>query len=474
MRYALVVALFVVGGCSSSSSKPMPIPDPLVTGLRVTQVIAYQGLRATLVKDGQPATPEVPLIQGRATMLRVFLTPDAGWDGREVIVRLALSSGGMALPPVEVHSTLAAASAESDLASTANFDLAPDQVTADLTWAVSLHEIAAGLQPMVADGAQYPADGTAVALGAKDTGVGEKVVVIPIQYNADGSGRLPDTDATQIDLLRARMLALYPVKNVDITIGAPLPWSKAVKANGSGWGALLQAVINQRISDGVPHNVYYYGMFAPAASMQAFCGQGCVAGLSPASPDPDDEYARGSIGLGYADKIAESDVTFVHEVGHAHGRQHAPCMVQDPDANYPYPDGEIGDWGYDMVAKKLLDPAGKVRDMMGYCAPVWISDYTYKALYDRVVYLNQVPQSLLTPQRWRSVLVDGEHATRGDVVSVRRTGGVERTVERTLADDSVEQVKAHYYPFDHLPGGLLLVPEEADLGTLRFDGHLIR
>ena len=473
MRNALLVALLVVGGCSSSSSRSSShVADPLVTGLRVTQVFAYQGLRAMLVKDGRPVEPEVPLIQGRPTMLRVFLTPDAGWDGREVIVRLSLNANGTALPPIDVHRTLTVASTEPDLASTANFDLTSDQVTADLTWSVSLHEVTPGLQPAVAEGAVYPTEGAA-ALGAKDTGVGEKIVVIPIQYNADGSGRLPDTSPAQLERLRARMMALYPVKKVDITVVAPLPWSQAVKANGSGWSSLLQAVIDQRQKDGVPSNVYYYGMFSPAASMASYCGKGCVAGLSPVLASPDDEYGRGSIGLGFADKIAEADVTFVHEVGHAHGRNHAPCEVMDADQSYPYDGGTIGDWGYDFATKTLLDPAGKMRDMMGYCSPVWISDYTYKALFDRVTYLNQVPQTLVTPRRWRSVLVEDGHATRGEVVAVRQAGGIERTVERTLADETVDQVPVRYYPFDHLPGGLLLVPEDADLGTLRFDGQII-
>jgi hypothetical protein len=214
-------------------------------------------------------------------------------------------------------------------------------------------------------------------------------------------------------------------------------------------------------------------MFAPAASFATFCQQGCVLGLSPASPNPDDEYARGSIGLGYLGKQAETDITFVHEVGHAHGRQHAPCQVQDADPDYPYDDGTIGDWGYDVAGKTLLDPAGKSRDLMGYCTPIWISDYTYKALFDRITYLNAPPQRLVTSARYRTILIDGNTAVRSDVVTVRGAGGEVRNVERTL-EGQTDQVPARWYPFDHLPGGILLVPADADLGTLRFDGRTVR
>ena len=138
------------------------------------------------------------------------------------------------------------------------------------------------------------------------------------------------------------------MSKVDITVGKPLKWTTAVQATGKGWGQLLDALINLRISDGVPPNVYYYGMCAPSISFEQFCGNGCVLGLSPASTDPNDEYQRGSIGVGYLDSYAESDVTFVHEVGHAHGRQHAPCGgAAQPDPKYPYSDGSIGDWGFD-------------------------------------------------------------------------------------------------------------------------------
>lgn len=79
-----------------------------------------------------------------------------------------------------------------------------------------------------------------------------------------------------------------------------------------------------------------------------------------------------------------------HEIGHALGRNHAPC---DPgqctpppanvDPNYPsygaLPAGSIGVFGFDPVGYQVLNPAGTF-DTMAYRFPQWISAYTYLAL----------------------------------------------------------------------------------------------
>jgi Peptidase M66 len=479
----LVIALgFALVGCGSSSDGggggggPQQDPEPLASGITISQVAAYQTLRSTLMKDGQPfAAPEVPVIAGKPAMVRVFVAPGATWSPREVIVRLSLADNGTVLPSLDQHVTIAAASTDADLTSTINFDLTAEQVTPGLTFAVAIRETTMGVQADDVAGAIYPTDGF-VPMSARDTGAnGIQVVIVPIRYDADGSGRLPDTSDAQLALLRDEMYALYPVQKIDITIGAPLAWSTVVSANGSGWGRLLNAVITRRYQDHAVGPIYYYGMFQPGPSMATFCGSGCVAGLSSASSNPDDEFARASIGLGYRDKYAGTETTFVHEVGHAHGRQHAPCQVPDPDPEYPYADGEIGDWGYDLANKKLIDPAGKARDMMGYCDPDWISDYTFNALVERVSYLNGTARKIGGPQpeAWVSYVIDEEGAHRGDTMTIAAAPtAATRLVER-ISGTSAEQVETRFYPFDHVPGGILLVREADAAGTLRIDGKLV-
>ena len=75
--------------------------------------------------------------------------------------------------------------------------------------------------------------------------------------------------------------------------------------------------------------------------------------------------------------------TIAHELGHNLDLLHAPgCGTGGPDPEYPYEDGAIGAWGYDFVNKSLVSPA--TSDLMTYCDPRWISDYSFtKALAHR-------------------------------------------------------------------------------------------
>ncbi len=474
MNRALAFAA-LLSACSPPVDPPAILDAPLASGVRVTQVAAYQGLKSVLMKDGAAAAANVPLVAGRALLLRVFVALDEGQKGHDVLVRLHRFRGDAEQPLSEVRRFVGGASTDTDLTSTINFDLAAEEVSEDLAWSVSLHEVVPGVQAELVDGAQFPADGTQQPLGAHETGV-VKVVVIPIAWDADGTGRMPSTQPAQLDKLRTRMLQLYPVRDIQLTVGAPMHWKQTVSANGAGWGALLEAVVEKRLDDNVPSDVYYYGLFTPAATVDQYCRRGCVAGLSPASPDPDDELARGSIGLGYASTIVHAEETFVHEVGHAHGRLHAPCGVPDPDPDFPYSDGELGTWAYDLMSKKLIDPAGHTRDMMGYCDPTWISDFTYKALFERITHVNGLPLSLTIgpASRWRVVRVDGDGAVRGGLVSLRRAPAGERRLIERVGAQGTEPVAARYYPFDHVPGGLWFVPEAEDTAALRIEGRLVR
>ena len=68
--------------------------------------------------------------------------------------------------------------------------------------------------------------------------------------------------------------------------------------------------------------------------------------------------------------------TIAHELGHNLNLAHAPgCGAGGPDPEYPYEDGAIGAWGYDFVNESLVSPA--TSDLMTYCDPQWISDYSF-------------------------------------------------------------------------------------------------
>ena len=75
-----------------------------------------------------------------------------------------------------------------------------------------------------------------------------------------------------------------------------------------------------------------------------------------------------------------------HELGHNFSLDHAPCGgAAGLDPGYPYLDGSIGAWGWDFRDGGRVVQPRRVRDLMSYCGPVWISDYHFdKALRFRL------------------------------------------------------------------------------------------
>jgi hypothetical protein len=143
----------------------------------------------------------------------------------------------------------------------------------------------------------------------------------------------------------------WPLASVDQRTRAPFSFSGTIGAN-AGWSQLLSSVGQAKMNDNSRRN--YYGW------VKVNYGSG-IAGI-------------GNIGSGTSAGRDDSLDTAAHEFGHNFGRNHAPCGVSG-DAQYPYPNAAIGVWGVDS-AGMLKDPA-RLKDLMSYCDPTWISDYTY-------------------------------------------------------------------------------------------------
>lgn len=84
----------------------------------------------------------------------------------------------------------------------------------------------------------------------------------------------------------------------------------------------------------------------------------------------------------------EGDV-LAHETSHNHSRKHVDCgNPADPDPNYPYPPCSLDDntdpthYGFDVNTRQPISP-GMAADYMSYNWWVWVSDYTYKAMFGR-------------------------------------------------------------------------------------------
>jgi hypothetical protein len=435
---------------------------PLAGDVRIDRVSLLQGVESVLVDGGEvPNTLEMPVIIGRPGQLRVFLEPDPDFEERELTAVLELVTNNDGTERIEHTKRIDGPSRISDPGSTFNFSLEGDQISRSTEMHVEILEASP----------EGPGGGTprkvvwdSEALGGLDTDNTDelRIVLIPVRYNADGSGRLPDTSAAQVQRIEDLMMGVYPATNVVVEVAAPFDWNRSIGAlDQNQWTDILQEMNELRDRANEPPNTYYYGLFEPSSSLNAYCSSGCILGLSFLGYTATDPYFRASVGVGYTGDLTAE--TLAHEVGHAHGRDHAPCGVTG-DRNYPYDNARLGTWGYSVVDGELFDP-NRNYDMMSYCTPYWISDYTMYNLYERMNIV--ATQSLVVGAAPRTVMrvVDGV-AIPSRPIELVSTEGVPRAVVELFdaAGQSAGFDEAAFFPYDHVDGGMLAFDAELPEG----------
>ena len=207
------------------------------------------------------------------------------------------------------------------------------------------------------------------------------VTIVPIAYTCTSGGSGTILPAAPYGYLTDYTYRTYPVPSIITATHIALPYSGPCY-NGqpnpaySDWSHMLQDVSSAWDSEG-NSNSYYYGL------LDVYCGGGCISGIGWVIGPP--------VAVGYDG--SEASQTHAHEVGHNHGLAHAPgCNADDPDPSFPYVTngkGYIGDsahpnYGFDIKTRAIY-PYATYYDVMNYCRPQWVSDYTYEALlaYDQ-------------------------------------------------------------------------------------------
>ena len=115
------------------------------------------------------------------------------------------------------------------------------------------------------------------------------------------------------------------------------------------------------------------------------------------SSDP--SGAAGIAKLG--DKISFSVTNpgvIAHEFGHNLLLNHTPCGDPDgPDPAYPYKGGKVGAYGYDFADGGKVIDKDELTDLMSYCDPQWISDFSFeKALRYRLFIEGELGQPIVS------------------------------------------------------------------------------
>jgi hypothetical protein len=382
----------------------------LAQNLSIAEISAYQTVKVPIVRDGAAvAQRSTELVAGRNTLVRVFVQPGQGFVPRELSARLYLENGDETEQLFsESTLTVDGASTEEDRGSTFEFKVGADLIKSDTQFAAEVVECGVGAGAALRP--RFPENGGA-DLAAVDTGA-LRIRVVPLRAN----DRVPDTSEQGLEILRQAFLAAYPISSLELTVGEPFDI-----ADPQDWGGNLDRVRALRQSEGPDSDVYYYGMLRPTQTFAEFCGRACTAGIGYVPQGRVNPQLRVAMGAAYSD--VNSAFTMLHEIGHTHGRAHAPCVPQglsiaDVDQQFPYEGGVIGVYGYSADTDVILAP-DDATDVMGYCRQQWLSDYTYNGLLATVRQVNQTQASeVVSPERvgaWRVALLDVLRGTRWGV-----------------------------------------------------------
>lgn len=433
----------------SGTGHPYPTHGP-ATGLSIRSVAAFQAIKVPLFEAGSVlGSRNAPLVAGRETLFRVYVDPDASWTPHPVQAALTLhTSSGPRYFTSEASPS--GASSDADASSLFEFEVPADAIQEGAQLEVELLE-AGGTGGA---GASTPA----FDLDARENG-GIDLVIVPVIYNADGSGRTPDTSESAMEALRQHLMAVYSFGEVRIRVREPVAYAAPVgRLSAVGWDNILDEIFDLRASDGAPNNEYYLGLFDPAANFGAYCQGRCIAGLAYVN-ESNTGATRVGVALGWAEE--NHRWSQIHELGHTMGRKHAPCGgAGDPDLSFPSSSGNTDVLGYDFRSGAFLGATSK--DLMGYCDPNWVSAYTLRHVHNRAASINggrsfsarlsaphlMVRISPFQTPTWRSVTVDVADETE-EVVMLQARDADGRPLAR---------VAARELRVDHSDSVRLLIP----------------
>jgi hypothetical protein len=330
--------------------------NAVVSGLNLKVDGAY------ITQSVQTYANSLPLIAGRGALLRVFVTASEA-NAAQPAVRVRLYSGGVLAGTYIINAPSASvplAPTEGQLNTSWNLALDASVLQPGLSILVDVDPANAVPEANEADNA-WPATGQDMALDVRTVPT-LGITLVPVHQGVNG--RTGDVSAANLATFMAPLERMFPVASVDADVHPVFTTAASeLGSAGANWQTVLSELYALRIAEGTGR--YYYGV-VDVSYTSGVAGMGYIG-------------AGAAMGWDYLPGAAE---VLAHEVGHNFGRFHAPCggpSLLDPAwPNSTHAGARIGSYGYDIVSGTLKPPTQ--FDLMSYCDPSWISDYTYSAL----------------------------------------------------------------------------------------------
>jgi len=351
--YRIRASTHDAGATGTYQLSVIPAPPPGALDLRIDGVYLTQ---ATQTYRG-----DVPLVSGRAAFVRVFAQATQA-NALQPDVRVRLYQGNSLVATYTIPaptSSVPTSVDEGALSQSWNLALPPSAVVTGLAVLADIDPADAVAESDESNNS-FPVSGTPLALDVR-TASSFDVTLVPVLQQP--SGLLGAVDAGNAPTYVSFANSVYPLSAITTQVHAAYTFNGGVTPNNNdnSWSLLLSEIYALQVAEGTGR--YYYG----------------VVGTN---------YASGIAGIGYVgwpaavgwDKSGTRASVAAHEWGHNFGRLHVDCGgAGNPDPSYPYAGGRIGVYGFDLAQSVLRSPAS-YYDLMGYCDPDWISDYTYRAV----------------------------------------------------------------------------------------------
>lgn len=348
---------------------PVSVTCEAPASFEISRVVMNQGAR--VFDSDLDSAPAFDIVTGRDMLVRAFVTgiglsPDAD-------VVLVNNLGGEQRFAMQVPPTVSQVPADESLLSASHYAVLPASALA----------VGSSLRIEVSpqsNTTRYPASGN-VDLGVVDPG-DFAVTFVPVTFN----GQTPIIDGDQY--LRQTLQKL-PVGDYNIDVRLPYVFTGSYDLD-----VLLDEITDLRNLDGSTR--LYHAVIIPPTQGSQTAGLGYVG--FPVSV---------SIDLGGSQDVIS------HEIGHNLNLRHAGgCDAPNSDPDFPYGDGDVNSWGYDVFSQQLVEPTPTRKDLMSYCSDLWISDYHFdKAMTHRA--LNPLGVS------GRSGLLISGRIVNGEVVGLK-------------------------------------------------------